>query len=86
MLYEWLRGPRTEIELRTREALFPTASVTTFGDEEAKSAALIYRSISRPRSREADIAIAATAIAHEATLWTLNPADFADIPGLKVVE
>jgi predicted nucleic acid-binding protein len=33
-----------------------------------------------------DIAIAATAIAHGAGLWTLNPNDFAAIPGLKLVK
>jgi predicted nucleic acid-binding protein len=31
-----------------------------------------------------DLAIAACAIAREAELWTLNPADFEDIPGLRL--
>jgi predicted nucleic acid-binding protein len=30
------------------------------------------------------IAIAACAIEHDAALWALNPADFGDIPGLKL--
>ena len=37
-------------------------------------------------SREIDIAIAACAIRHEAALWTLNTADFADIPGLRLYQ
>ena len=31
------------------------------------------------------LAIAATAIAQNAALWTLNRADFADIPGLRLL-
>ena len=33
-----------------------------------------------------DLAIAAHAISREASLWSLNVADFADIPGLKLVD
>jgi predicted nucleic acid-binding protein len=32
-----------------------------------------------------DIAIAACALAHNAALWTLNPADFKDIPDLQLL-
>ena len=35
--------------------------------------------------REMDIAIAACAIVNAASLWTLNPGDFPDIPGLTLV-
>jgi len=31
-----------------------------------------------------DLAIAACALTHEAALWTLNPEDFRDIPGLRL--
>jgi len=37
------------------------------------------------RERKLDLAIAATAILHDAALWTLNPRDFADIPRLRLV-
>jgi len=35
------------------------------------------------RGRELDLAIAASAILHDAVLWTLNHRDFADIPRLR---
>jgi predicted nucleic acid-binding protein len=84
VLYEWLRGPRSEREINIQETLFPETAVVPFHIAEARAAAKIYRSIKRPRTREADVTIAATAIHHKARLWTLNPADFADIPGLQL--
>jgi predicted nucleic acid-binding protein len=84
-LYEWLRGPRTEAELAVQEELFPSESAIPFGAEDAKLAALLYRNFRRPRDREADLAIAACAIRHDAELWTLNVADFKDIPGLRLI-
>lgn len=41
-------------------------------------------SLSSPRNRQIDIAIAACAIVRQASLWTLNTRDFADIPGLEL--
>jgi predicted nucleic acid-binding protein len=38
----------------------------------------------RASGREANLAIAACAIEHRAAIWTLNPADFADIPGVNL--
>ena len=84
VLFEWLRGPRLASEIAAQEALFPSESALAFGAAEARLGASIYRAIQRPRGREADIAIAATAIRHNAQLWTLNPKDFADIPGLSL--
>lgn len=84
VLYEWLRGPRTPEELQLREAVFPDTRVAAFGVEEAARASSIYRALSRPRNREADIAVAACAIEHGASLWTLNTRDFADIPDLTL--
>jgi predicted nucleic acid-binding protein len=44
----------------------------------------MYRAVRRGRGRELDIAIAACAAGQSARLWTLNPANFQDIPGLEL--
>ncbi|PYQ60820.1 MAG: hypothetical protein DMF58_06900 [Acidobacteria bacterium] len=85
VLYEWLRGPRTAQELLQQEKVLPADQAIPFGAEEAARAADVYRRVSRARTREVDIAIAATAIVRGAPLWTLNPEDFRDIPDLKLV-
>lgn len=84
VLFEWLRGPRTHEELQLRQALFPESWLVPFDVSAAQRAARIYRAVKNPRSREFDIAIAACAIEYDAQLWTLNPADFRDIPGLTL--
>lgn len=85
-LYEWLRGPRTKEELGDQEALLPATEARGFGPAEATRAAQLYRSLRRARGRDMDIAIAACAVEHSARLWTLNPQDFRDMPGLKLYE
>lgn len=84
VLYEWLRGPRLPEELAIQEALFPSVAALPFGPQEAAIAAELYRCLPRPRRREFDLAIAACAISWGAELWTLNPADFEDVPGLRL--
>ena len=84
VLFEWLRGPRNRVELTAQEELFPRESVIPFGAAQAEIAARIYRTVANSRSREIDLAVAACALADGAALWTLNPADFKDIPDLKV--
>ncbi|MBI3681337.1 MAG: PIN domain-containing protein [Acidobacteria bacterium] len=85
VLYEWLRGPRLEQELAAQQALFPSESAVSFGPQEAALSAKLYRLVRRPGGREIDLAIAACAIGRQAALWTLNTADFADIPDLRLV-
>ena len=85
VLYEWLRGPRQALELALQEALFPVQNNIQLGRAEAELSATIYKSIRRPRGREIDIAIAACAVLRGAPIWTLNPSDFADIPGLRLL-
>ena len=84
VLYEWLLGPRLPAEIAAQEALFPSESAIPFGTREAALSAKLYRSVRRPRGREIDLAIAACAISRQAALWTLNGADFADIPDLHL--
>lgn len=84
VLYEWWRGPRTLQELAQQEALFPRAAAFDFGVEEAALAARWYRRVARPRQREIDLAIAACAVLNGASLWTLNPQGFKDVPGLTL--
>jgi predicted nucleic acid-binding protein len=86
VLYEWLRGPRIPEELEAQEALFPSRAALAYGPEEAGKAAELYRAVPLPRGREVDLAIAATALVWNATLWTLNFGDFQDIPGVKLME
>jgi predicted nucleic acid-binding protein len=86
VLYEWLRGPRLPEELAAQEALFPAKSAVPFGPEEAIASAGLYRTVKRPRSREVDLAIAACALVRGAHLWTLNPGDFRDVPGIRLYE
>ena len=84
VLFEWLRGPRLEEEARAQEALFPSEDSAPFGLLEARIASQLYRKIKRPRGREADLAVAACALANAASLWTLNRNDFKDIPALSL--
>lgn len=86
MLYEWTRGPRTSQELILQEALFPGELAASFGPPEAALAGSLFRRLKKPRGRGFDVAIAACAILREASLWTLNPRDFEDIPGLTLYE
>jgi predicted nucleic acid-binding protein len=86
VLYEWHRGPRTSDELSDQESLFPSSEARAFGSAEAVRAAEVYKKAKRARGRDMDIAIAACAIEHRARLWTLNPEDFRDLPGLELYE
>jgi predicted nucleic acid-binding protein len=85
VLYEWLRGPRVRPELAAQEDLFPSEHAVAFGHAEAAVAARLYKDMSRARGREIDLAVAACAMANGAALWTLNPVDFRDIPGLRLL-
>ena len=84
VLYEWLRGPRKPEELAAQEGLFPSNAAVPFGAQEAVISAELYRTLPHAGGREFDFAIAACAIVRDAQLWTLNPADFRDIPGLRL--
>jgi predicted nucleic acid-binding protein len=48
-------------------------------------ASRLYKEVARARGREIDLAVAACALAAGGAVWTLNRADFRDIPGLHLV-
>src|SRR5471032_560974 len=85
-LYEWLRGPRVRAELAAQEELFPSEHAVAFGPAEAAVAARLYKQVTRARGRDIDLAVAACAVANGAAVWTLNPADFRDVPNLRLIE
>ncbi len=85
VLYEWLRGPRTRAELAAQEDLLPAEHAVGFGPAEAAVAARLYQQVPRARGREIDLAVAACALANGGAIWTLNPGDFRDIPGLRLI-
>lgn len=84
VLYEWLRGPRIEEELNAQETLLPAEGSVPFGAAEATAATGLYRAVDQPRGREVDIAIAAHALVRDVPVWTLNVADFEDLPGVEL--
>jgi predicted nucleic acid-binding protein len=82
--YVWDRGPRRVSERAAYARLFPEDEWIAFGPNEARVAATLYRTVDRPRRREIDLAIAACAISWDGALWTLNQADFLDLPDLDL--
>ena len=72
-LYEWLRGPRTPVELAAQEALFPLEAAVPFDVAEAVVAARLYAQVPRARGREIDLAVAACALVAGGAIWMLNP-------------
>jgi predicted nucleic acid-binding protein len=86
VMYEWLRGPRTDSEKEAVDTFFELDLLSVFGRQEAERAAALYGGVKGARQRQADLAIAACAIELNARLWTLNRSDFEGIPGLMLFE
>jgi predicted nucleic acid-binding protein len=70
---------RLSIIEKTFDALPVDGSVAR---EYGRLAAAVVAAGRQPRARVADLLIAATAAAHEATLWTCNPSDLVGLEGL----
>ena len=85
VLYEWRRGPRTGEELDAQEALFPSEAAVPFGPADAALAAQLYSRLPKPRGREIDLAIAASALTSGAAILTPNRDDFRDVPDLRLI-
>ena len=85
VFYEWRRGPRHRSELTAQAHLLPVEGIVAFGVVEATVASELYQKVPRPRGSEIDLAIAACALCQGAGLWTLNPDDFRDVPGLALI-
>ena len=66
------------------DELYSTVEILDFGWEEASAYRTIVDTCGFSRPRVIDRMIAAQAIIAAATLATLNPRDFHEIPGLKV--
>ena len=81
-----MRGPRVAEELAIQEDLLASEGALTFGPEEAEAAAGLYRAVDDARGREVDIAIASHGVVRGAAVWTLNVADFEDLPGVTLYE
>jgi len=54
--------------------------------EYGRLAAAVVAAGRKPRARMADLLIAATAVAHDATLWTRNPADLVGLTDLVRIQ
>lgn len=68
------------------DALLREFIVLDFTDEMAEIYGAIVEQVGFSRRKITDRMIAATALAHDLTLVTLNGRDFRDVPGLELVE
>ena len=80
------RDPLTaDIRRRRLDILLAALPVLPFDADAAEAYGAIGREAGYSRRKLLDRMIAAQAIVHDATLVTLNPVDFADITGVKLL-
>lgn len=80
------RDPLTaDIRRRRLDILLAALPVLPFDADAGEAYGAIVREAGYSRRKLLDRMIAAQAIVHDARLVTLNSADFADIPGLKLL-
>lgn len=81
-----LRDPSQAALRQVRlDAILASLQVQPFDEPCAAAYRTIIGSAGYSRRKILDRMIGAQAIVHDATLVTLNPADFSDIPGLKLL-
>jgi predicted nucleic acid-binding protein len=73
------------VRLRRLDAILKAIPALAFDDASADAYDAMLASIGYSRRRLLDRLIASQAIVHRATLVTLNPQDFSDIPRLKLL-
>jgi predicted nucleic acid-binding protein len=74
-----------DIRRRRLDILLAALPVLPFDADAAEAYGAIVREAGYSRRKLLDRMIAAQAIVHDATLLTLNPVDFADITGVKLL-
>ena len=67
------------------DAIFSTIPVLDFDEPSADAYRMIVEAAGYSRRKLLDRMIAAQALAHRATLATLNQTDFSDVPGLQLL-
>ena len=75
---EFITGPITQVEIDLGWNIVGKA-IQPFDHTDAVLAAKLFNELGRPRSRRADIMIAASAINRQASLATANTSDFAPL-------
>lgn len=86
-IQELYEGQSTKVESKEKDLLATIGSlkILPYDYDTAELAGKIARDLSRP-IQLADVAIAATAVIHGASLFTLNTKDFIAIEGLDLYE
>jgi tRNA(fMet)-specific endonuclease VapC len=80
------REPAHSAIRRSRlDSMLRSLPTVEFEDTAAAAYRMILESAGFSRRKVLDRMVAAQALVHRATLVTMNPADFADVPGLDLV-
>lgn len=76
----------TDIRRTALDKILSEISTIDFTDAELQQYRRILEAVGFTKSKINDRMIAATALAHDLTLVTMNGKDFRDVPGLELVE
>jgi predicted nucleic acid-binding protein len=82
----WRQPKLTAARQAAFDALLPQFEVLAFGAEEIAVYSALLAEVGYSRRKVADRMTAATALARELTLVTMNAQDFRDVPGLSLIE